>query len=253
MSPETAATGALLWGRAAVLAMFALLTGAVAHVQADGLLPGLPVLGTLVLVGTVACAPLLRREVSTPRVVALLVAGQSAVHVVLAASAGHRGDPASPTASLPARTTVPTVPRGSGGRRGSFYDVAYSAPTPDAPGAEGLSLPEPLLHAVTDVAAHPAMAVAHLLAALACGWWLARGERALWHLLALAGRGWSELVEPLLAAWARVSRVTRPRRLVLAVVPASAPEPRPVLPVLGRSLSRRGPPRSRVGAVLTAA
>ena len=50
------------------------------------------------------------------------------------------------------------------------------------------------------------MAVAHLLAAVACGWWLARGERALWHLVALAGRGWTELLAPLLLAWARGSR-----------------------------------------------
>jgi hypothetical protein len=59
-------------------------------------------------------------------------------------------------------------------------------------------------------------------------------------------------VAPLLAAWARAVQVVRPR-LVLSVLPASAPEPRPVLPILSRSLSRRGPPRLPVGAAPVAA
>lgn len=248
MTDETTATGALLWVRAVVLSSFALLTGAVAHVQADGLLPGHGVLVALVVVGTLVCAPLMRREGGTLRVTALLVAGQSAVHVALAGTAGHRGDPV--TVPAPART--PVVPSGSGERRGSFFEVAYSAPPASGSGSEGLSVPAPLLHAVTVVAAHPAMAATHLLAALVCGWWLARGERALWHLLSLASRGWGELVGPLLAAWARAVQVVRPR-LVLSVVPASAPEPRPVLPILSRSLSRRGPPRPPVGAAPVAA
>ena len=47
MTPP-AATGSLLWCRAAVLSVMALATGEVAHVQADGLLPGpvvLPLFG----------------------------------------------------------------------------------------------------------------------------------------------------------------------------------------------------------------
>lgn len=40
-------------------------------------------------------------------------------------------------------------------------------------------MPDALLHAVHDASAHPTMAVAHLVAAVVCGWWPARGERAL--------------------------------------------------------------------------
>ncbi len=86
------ATGTLVWVRAFVLAAVALATGAVAHVQADGLLPGTDVLLVVTALGALACAPLLTREVSTPAPWSLLlVAGQSVVHLVLAATAGHRG------------------------------------------------------------------------------------------------------------------------------------------------------------------
>ncbi|WP_418956692.1 hypothetical protein [Streptomyces tritici] len=81
------------------------------------------------------------------------------------------------------------------------------------------------------------MTSAHLLAALICGLWLARGEAALFSLARTAGA----------AAFA-------PLRLLLAVVRLRVPEPlRPVRPrpyargargvVLAHALSRRGPPR----------
>ena len=70
--------------------------------QADGLLPGTGVLVALVVGGALAVAPFLRRPGSTPRIVLLLVAGQSAVHMALATTAGHRGDPV-------ARAVTPVV------------------------------------------------------------------------------------------------------------------------------------------------
>ena len=70
MTPPVA-TGAMLWCRAAVLSVVALGAGAFAHVQADGLLPGPGVLVFLVLGGTLAGAPMLRRPGSTRRIVVL--------------------------------------------------------------------------------------------------------------------------------------------------------------------------------------
>lgn len=240
--PPTA-TGGLLWARAWLLAGVALLTGSFAHVQADGLLPGPVALVALTAVGAVLCAPLLRRQGSTRRIVVLLVAGQSAVHVALAASAGHRGDPVRAAAR-------PVVPTGSGSRRGSYFDVAYSAPASSGGSGAGLQVPDALMHAVDDASAHPTMAVAHLVAAVVCGWWLARGERALWALLALAGRAWTELLRPLFLAWALVMRALGLHRPTPGAV--GRPDvPRPVLRALTRTVSRRGPPRPALAPTLT--
>ncbi len=242
----TAATGPLLWGRAAVLSAVALATGAFAHVQADGLLPGSVVLVGLVACGTLASAPFLRRQGSTLRIVALLVAGQSVVHMALAVTAGHRGDPASGGV---APTVVPTVPTttgtgtGAGARSGSYFDVAYAPHTTGHSG--GLTVPAPVLHAITDITAHPAMALAHLLAAAVCGWWLASGERALWRLVELTARGLTDVVVPALRQWAAaVDAVVVSALQVRAPVLVVATVPPPQLLIIDRSASRRGPPRA---------
>ena len=101
-----------------------------------------------------------------------------------------------------------------------------------------------MLHAVTDISAHPTMALAHLVAAAACGWWLAMGERALWRLLELASRGWAELVAPALRRWVAAARAVTAAALgveVLVLVVAVA-APLPQSQVRSRSVSRRGPP-----------
>ena len=237
MTPP-AATGSLLWSRAAVLALVALSTGAAAHVRADGLLPGPMVLVSLVVAGTFACAPLLRRPGSTRRIVFLLVAGQSVVHMALAVTAGHRGDPvvrAVPTPTIPATSAT-------GSRTGSYFDVAYASRVGDHGG--GLSVPSPLLHAFHDISSHPTMAIAHLLAAALCGWWLARGEKALWLLLELASRGWAELAAPALRRWALAARAAAvtSTSVELPVLVVAVVTPLPQSQVRSRSVSRRGPP-----------
>lgn len=234
------ATGSLLWVRAAFLSSVALATGALAHVQSDGLVPAAGVLAALVAVGALACAPFLRRQGSTLRIVTLLVAGQSLVHLALALTAGHRGDPDATRGVAPVAPTAPAV----GTRSGSYYDVAYASHTGGHGG--GLSVPAPLLHVVTDLTGHPAMAIAHLFAAAVCGWWLASGERALFRLIELAARGWSDLVAPVLLRWAAAARALatvssdlRVDAVVLVVL-----DPAPQAAISSRSVSRRGPPRA---------
>ncbi|MEV8639141.1 MFS transporter [Streptosporangium sp. NPDC051023] len=76
------------------------------------------------------------------------------------------------------------------------------------------------------------MLLAHLTATLVTGWWLARGEAALWALLRAAGRR--------LGAAFRLfppPAVPAPPR---AVFPAVAPAP--VRELLRHTVSRRGPP-----------
>ena len=165
-----------------------------------------------------------------------MVAGQSAVHMALAVTAGHRGDP------VVRHTATPTVPVGSGSRTGSYFDVAYASRVGEHGG--GLSVPAPLLHAVNDISAHPAMALAHLLAAAACGWWLARGERAIWVLVGLAARGWSELAAPALRRWVEAARSAAATAtcVELPMLVVAVATPLPQSQVRSRSVSRRGPP-----------
>lgn len=216
--------------RALVFSSVALVAGAGAHVSANGRLPSTAVLVVLVLLGAAAAAPFFGRRLSTWQVIGMLVAGQSAMHLALSAAAGHRGDPIS------SRTT-PVAPLGSSAdRHGSFYDVAY-APTTSADSA-GLSVPEPLLHALNDMQQHPTMALAHLVAAVVCGLWLARGERALWLLVDLAVVGAATFVRRLVA----LAAILVTPVAVVRSVPVRHPERvrRSVSLVVPHS--RRGPP-----------
>lgn len=240
--PALRATGAVLWGRALLVAVVAMLVGGVAHVEAGGLLPGPVVLSLLVLTGTLAVAPLLRRPASALRVVLLLVAGQGVVHTALAVTAGHRGDPVASPAPAPAPPVAPVGSAVGGTRRGSFHDVAYDA-TPVG-GDDPLTVPAPLLHAFTDLVAHPGMALAHVLAAVLVGLWLARGERALWQLVALAARAWTRPVEAALLAVRAGSLLVALRGLLSGVHRAATPpQPPPLFSSLhARRVLRRGPP-----------
>lgn len=179
----------MLWSRALVLSAVAWLSGALAHVAADGELPGPAVLLGLLGGGAVAAAPLLRGPASALRTCLLVVLGQQAVHLALSVTARH--------AAM------------AGHHHGPLED--------------------------------PAMLGTHVLAAVACGWWLARGDRALWAVLALGGRAWSRA----LTRWALLlaGRPLGVRPGGGTATPADHPRPRPLLQDLGRSVSRRGPPR----------
>jgi len=77
------------------------------------------------------------------------------------------------------------------------------------------------------------MTAAHLLAALGSGWWLRRGERAVWRLARQTARA---LLRPLLPI--RTVPAGRPRRVP---APPAAPVPHAVA-VLRHVLVLRGPP-----------
>jgi hypothetical protein len=78
------------------------------------------------------------------------------------------------------------------------------------------------------------MLVAHLTATLITGWWLARGEAALWALLHSARHRLGAMF-----------RLLRPPRVAVAL-PRAVPSPVTPVPVrdvlLRHSVSRRGPP-----------
>jgi hypothetical protein len=189
----TRVDAALLWSRALCVGVLAFVLGVAGHVMADGLLPGPTLLVALGALSVLVSAPLLSRPASGVRLAGLLVAGQTAIHVALTATAGHRGDPVTATPAPRAQALLPVV---DGRRVGSLQD-AYQAGQPP------MSIQLPTGHLVADLQAHAPMMAAHLAVAALVGLWLAYGERALWTLVALLGRR-------LLLAWRPVAVEPRP-------------------------------------------
>jgi hypothetical protein len=225
-----------------LLALVAMCAGVVAHVSAEGLLPGPAALAGIFLVVVVAAAMFLGRPASGLRVVLLLVGGQTFVHASLTGLRGHRGEP--PLSDTPAPAVLPATPSGGGRRVGSLLDQ-YHASAPTIPHT-GDGIPGPVQHLVADMTGqHAVMALAHLVAAVAVGLWLARGERALWTVLALTLNLAGQLLEAAAAGWATaalshfVGTGMKPHLRECAwnhVVPRRAGR------ILSRTLRRRGPP-----------
>ncbi|MFH9723389.1 hypothetical protein ACH4M4_10510 [Streptomyces sp. NPDC017254] len=97
------------------------------------------------------------------------------------------------------------------------------------------------------------MLLGHLLAALAAGWLLRRGDRALGRLVELSEQGATELAECALVRSLRAAlRLVRALLTGLAAIPATAPgratrtafdsSPPPVAEALQHTVIRRGPP-----------
>lgn len=143
----------LRWVRAALLAVVSTTTASLAHVGADGLLPGLAELAGLLFALVVGCVALLRTSPSAARVVLLLVAGQSAVHLALTGLAGHR----------PAASAVAHHEHGHAAATEGLSHVTAGLTGPEAP-----------------------MVLAHLVAAALVGAWLAYGEAAVFAVVGLA-------------------------------------------------------------------
>ena len=196
MTRPVSASAPLRVLRSLLLATVCLLTGVLAHVTAGGELPGPLALAALLAVGTAVAAPLLRFRASTRRVVLLLVVGQTVVHAVLTAASGHHEDGAAAHA-------------GTG--------------------------PASWLHHLGEdlTAGHAVMAATHAAAAAAVGLWLARGEHALWLLVALATAVLVDRIRP-----PRAAAATAPPR----VVPVDHTLLPPVTHASTVCLRRRGPP-----------
>jgi hypothetical protein len=225
---ETRVDACVLWARALVVGSLAFFLGVVGHVTADGLLPGPAFLATLLAMSVLLSAPMLSRPASSVRLVAMLVGGQTLLHLVLSLSAGHAGDRATSAGAAPSRAAG-NLPVLDGRRVGSLQD-AYTGAS-DQHGALAPSLP--VGHLIDDLSAHAPMMAAHLAVAALVGLWLGYGERCLWTLLALTGR------RILAAAWALGPVVATLR--VPALEAGRAPAgPRSVW--LVRPDSRRGPP-----------
>ncbi len=147
---ETRADTGLTVARAFIASLVSLLLAVAAHLSAGGLLPALWTFPLMLLLCTVSTSMWLSREASRLRIAALLIAGQTTIHVAMTALAGH-GE---------------TIEPGPTNVAGALREAG-----------------EHLLADLTP--AQAPMALAHLAAAALAGLWLARGERFLWHTLRL--------------------------------------------------------------------
>jgi hypothetical protein len=153
------------------------------HLMAGGGLPGGFTFALLVALTVTVTTRLVHHPASSRRIIAIAVGGQAAVHAFLTATAGHGHDHASAASATPGATDALGA-AGSGWAPGSL-GAALAAPN-----VVGQS-PDPIAVAAGRLAAdltpeHLPMALAHAVAAVLVGAWLARGETALLTLLALA-------------------------------------------------------------------
>ncbi|MFM9610455.1 hypothetical protein [Streptomyces niveiscabiei] len=213
-------------GRAVMFAAVCVVLAALGHVLMSG--AGLPLwaLGAAFGITAAAGGALAGRERGLPAVVGGVVAVQALLHQGF--SAVQRTDSgAADTADTAGMADMPSMPGMHMGMGMPHMDMSHAG------GHDGMGAP------LTDAStASYGMLLAHLLAALLCGLWLAYGERAVFRALRAVG------------AW-----LAAPLRLVLAVaVPPEFPRPlwrrgrsgrTPVQRLLVHSLTSRGPPRGR--------
>ncbi|MFD9532448.1 hypothetical protein [Streptomyces sp. NPDC060010] len=260
-APHTTQAGAgLRTIRAAVFAAVCVVLSAVGHALASCATVPWWALGIGFLAVLVVAAPLAGRRRSLPGIAAALTVGQLGLHAVFglgqhsAASAAEPAPSDSSLAALAARlvcggNSVPINPADA-------RQILVSAGLDPAAMAEQAAAQGHMAHAHAAQAAavpatglfSPAMLLGHLLAALAAGWLLGRGDAALFRLVELSRlSAEADPVRPLRAALALVgvlghgllgtsSRTPRARRTAVAPVAANGRE------ALQHTVIRRGPP-----------
>ncbi|MEU5210999.1 hypothetical protein [Streptomyces sp. NPDC020742] len=265
--------------RAAVFTAVCVALSAAGHMLAARSAVPLWTLGVAAAAVFAVAAPLAGRERSLPGITAALALGQLALHTLF--SCGQQ-------MTAPPVTTMPAAPGHPGGAGGLSDGAAVSLARHvmcglgagrldgdqarrllgsgggfDAASAAGLIAP-----AGHRAATGPAMAdclppslpmvLGHLLAALALGWLLRRGEAALWRLVRLSApaayeltvyalvgavRGAIALVGALLAGLGAAHEKAR-----RACVSYGDDKPGPQTPALHHSVIRRGPPSLALAA-----
>ncbi|MER6528883.1 hypothetical protein [Streptomyces sp. NPDC001508] len=290
--PRTARSGdQLRILRAAVFAAVCVVLAAAGHALASCASVPLWTLGAGFLGSLVLVAPLAGRDRSLPGIATLLAVGQSALHVLF--GLGQHGTAAMASGAVPTGATGTTAPMGSmastasmGGMsdatlveqaarlvcgagaaaitpahayriladaqliNGAGPGAAHHALAPTAPTAPAGSSADALLPSLP-------MLLGHVLAAVAVGWLLRRGDVALLRLMELSAHGVAEgaLVRSLRGALA----LTRALRGGLWTEPGAGPRhrrtqdraPAPHTTALQHTVVRRGPPAA--AAVVLAA
>lgn len=200
----------LRWSRAVLLGFVTLLTGTVAHASAGGFLPSASAMALLFAICVVGSASLLGRTASIPLLIGIVAGGQTAVHLLLSLSGGHAG-------VAPPPSVV------------GFGDGGFIVSVPWAFLGEELT-------------GHVPMMTAHLVASIGVALWLSVGETALWSVLHSTA---VIVLRPLLVARAALLAQPAPTPLVRLRTLIETPVLPAHLPVLARSVVRRGPPALR--------
>lgn len=207
--------------RAVVLAVLVVGLGAAAHLLVDRTLPEPRLLALGALAVAVGASAAARRRRSFPAVVGLLLAGQGVLHAVL--SLCHVSASTAAGAAVHRWLCPPDALE----RRWAADPLLVVGPhVPPHPASH----PGLIAHLVPS----PAMLVGHVAVALVAGWWLARGEAAVWAAVAAAGLR----VRTVLAVAAADLPVPA-RAATAGVVGRVRPAPRPARV---RRHGRRGPP-----------
>ncbi|WP_406124565.1 hypothetical protein [Streptomyces sp. NBC_00989] len=268
--PRTARSGGELRVlRAAVFAAVCVVLAAAGHAIASCATVPLWTLGAGFLVTFLVVAPLAGRERSLPGIAALLAVGQTVLHTLFglgqtAAGTSATGTLSASDATLVARaahllcgTTAAAI---SPAQAQQILTDARLLPTSGSMGSTGSMSSMGSMHHPADAMSTSAassmslfpslsMLLGHVLAALAAGWLLRRGDLALLRLMELSAHGVAEgaLVRSLRGALALVRALRaglpgapeagpRPRRTALFAPPA------PHTTALQHSVIRRGPP-----------
>ncbi|MFF8643826.1 hypothetical protein [Streptomyces sp. NPDC015345] len=264
--------GADLWLlRAAMFAAVCVVLSAGGHVLASCVAVPLWTLGAGFLAVLAVALPLAGRARSLPGIAALLAVGQVGLHALFglgqhgtAAAAPVSGDPslveraarlvcgAGAATITPAQahrilTTAGITPGGGGGgsavhHHGQSAAAAHSVGSAHSAGSMGAMALLPSLP----------MLVAHILAAVAAGWLLRRGDLALLRLVRLAHGAHGVAEAALVRSLRSALTLVRALRAGLPGAPGTSgpqapctallPPPRPRMVTLEDAVIRRGPP-----------
>ncbi|MFC8171410.1 hypothetical protein ACFUJ0_06685 [Streptomyces sp. NPDC057242] len=215
--------------RAALFAAVCVALAAVGHSSLSAhRLPAAALLGAFAVTAALAWAAAGRRR-GAPAIAGALLALQGALHALFSATGAHGGHTAGPA--------LPAGPAAAAHHHATHGTHDAAGPVTGTEGAASALDPAVAQTVDSVLASGPGMLAVHLLAALLCGLWLARGEAA---LFALARAALAYAFTPLRLLFARVHVPDAPRGPVRR---ARRSAHRPHTVVLAHTLSRRGPPR----------
>ncbi|MFF1797027.1 hypothetical protein ACFVXQ_22895 [Kitasatospora sp. NPDC058263] len=257
-APVGAAAWDLRLARAVPFALVCALIAAAGHALAGGGNVALPALATGFAAVLVLAVAFGGRERSLGAIAGALGAGQLGLHCLFHAFGGHATAAAGAMAGMHHGGSGPlTLPQVAGRLICNEASPGTLAGLPGSPSAEqlvaGAGL-DPRAFAVAPwwqdglFGMTPSMLAGHLAAALAAGWWLRRGEAALWRLVRITATAAREhWTTPLRTAFALAAALLRgllgtpagPGRRSGARAGDSRP---PARAALRHSVVRRGPP-----------
>nr|WSY54809.1 hypothetical protein OG999_34880 [Streptomyces sp. NBC_00886] len=200
--------------RAAVFAAVCVLLAALGHVMMSGNhVPGWALAAGLVATGATGWC-LAGRERGLPLIVTVVVAAQTVLHYAFSLARSASGETAATNMTM-------------GSMQTDSMDMGHTSMSP----MDSMPMGDPPAGGTSSTG----MLVAHLLAALLCGLWLAYGEKAAFRILrAVAGR----LAAPLRLLLALPAPTDRPRVLGRRLQSDRAPR----LLLLVHAITSRGPP-----------